>query len=157
MQLQIQPNNRSCLPTAASMLIAKYIKGHNVTDLFKGVGHDGGAIIHDDMHTSGRYRGFTTNELVSYCLSLNLAFLIFDCKPVHMTPSHTGLRTTRMSFDLTKLMLTNDLVLWGAIHGCHHAVAWNHVVQQVYDPHGSIYDFTSDCDIEFCAVLRPLK
>lgn len=135
MQLQLNPNDWSCLATAFSMALdiplAQFI------DM---VGHDGSQQPYRDKRF---YRGFHLQECIDICFKLGFACTeiqyYFGSKPsVESGESVPIYSIEDCSFRfVTYLGLSNLGVITGVGKRLGHAVAWDG--KMIYDPRGHIY------------------
>lgn len=137
MDLQLNPNAWSCLPTAFAIALNIPVK-----KLIETLGHDGSEIIFEDYPEPQGRRGFHTSELIDYCLRHH------NLK-VSLIPIAVRLWSSDQKFfyDLyTPEQISERLALYlkaprAVVLEPNHAVAWDG--EKVFDPKGSIRSVTS--------------
>lgn len=130
MNLLLQPNSWSCLPTAFAMCIDRTPK-----DIFDWLEHDGSKIIWPELPDPECRQGFTIEECIHYAIA-DLIYPIVFWSDIMYAPERGGFQPFNPMEKIAYYMqLKNGIVLCqGDKHG--HAVAWNRSEQMVYDPKG---------------------
>lgn len=139
MNIQINPNAWSCLPTAFAMALD--LATH---DFIRLIGHDGRA---EPYKLPGLKAGFHEQECIEAAQSLGYA-----CTPVEIlpciTPNADGSETRCIYFGdedgnwarfLHHLHEADGVitgVYTGGVQLRGHAVAWSHLERMIYDPKG---------------------
>lgn len=120
MNLLIQSNEWSCLPTAVSMVLDVMPK-----EIYDFLGHDGSEIIQSDEPYPYNHRGFTVEEMAWYCCMHGISMMYLS---------------NDLSFSCIPILMHNDAVLLGQIDDKSHAVAWDRV--SILDPVGKRYSIS---------------
>ncbi|KKK91516.1 hypothetical protein LCGC14_2712140, partial [marine sediment metagenome] len=132
MEIQVQPNKWSCLPTAFAIAM-----GEPVEEIIKQVGHDGSDILFPTYKEPYCRRSFHPQELIDICLLKNFAVVQIEKSPVVIAKNITHsvpMNTRRIGSYL--LNYTGVLIGEGQT-GTPHAVAWNG--KRILDPNGIEY------------------
>ncbi len=131
MELLLQPNVWSCLPTSFAMVIDKTPK-----DAFDYLGHDGSEILIPGFEDPVGRKGFHIQEMIAWCLSMHYYPVEVIAQPM------TAYSEDRHSFyDNTKLLeeqldKRNGVLIGFTEDQKYHAVAWDHESQLIFDPTG---------------------
>lgn len=141
MKLYLQDNSWSCLPTSFAMVLS--VEPRDIYDLLE---HDGSEIIYPELRDPYARRGFHIAEMLICCLKLGMCPVAID-REVELIPPidinnqslSDALHTPRvLSFDahLEHYLSLRPGVLVGWVNDNHHAVAWCHKEQRIFDPTG---------------------
>ena len=131
----IQPNEWSCLPTAASCLLQS-----QPNEIIEAIGHDGSDILFDSEGKEIGRRGFHVEEIIDVFLA-NLQFPVpIEADPqIHIDDliwSVYGSPRSRLDHYLS----SHPGILLGSHPdtNANHAVVWDG--EQIYDPRGQCYE-----------------
>jgi hypothetical protein len=150
MELYLQPNLWSCLPTSFGMIL-----GLTPKEMFEAIGHDGSEIVWPQVDDPSCRRAFHIQE----CIIVALQQMMF---PVEIeVESYATLDD--YSVEPFKLPYRDDIfeeqlklisgVLLGRDHRDKpHAVAWNRQEQMIYDPVGYKYNLSEFKPVTFYGV-----
>jgi hypothetical protein len=137
MELQKQPTEWACLPTAFAMCL-----GMPVAELISDLGHDGSEPFWEGYEGVHNVRAFHHQELYDYCLKKNKPVTMIDAMPALI--HYVGTGHVKNFWDDNK---NSDRLMYyldryhGVLHGltnfkAGHAIAWNG--EKCYDPRGFI-------------------
>lgn len=141
MKMLLQDNAWSCVPTAFAMVLDILPK-----DIYNLLDHDGSEILYPELRDPYARRGFHVQEMIVCCLKLGVFPVALD-REVELIPPmdvndvslSDAVHTPRiLSFDahLEHYLGLRSGVLIGWINHHHHAVAWCHKEQRIFDPTG---------------------
>lgn len=132
LNLQLQPNEWSCLPTAFAMVL-----DIPVEKVIEDIGHDGSEIIFPDLSEPYCRRSFHIQELMDVCMLCNIGVISIEREPV--SEAQGKLYKLPVYIKRMDYYLVNYIgVLTGAAQsGYPHAVAWDG--SRVLDPNGMTY------------------
>lgn len=132
-QIQIQPNKWSCLPTAFAMAIDV-----PVAKVIEDICHDGSKIIFPEYDDPFCRRSFHIQELTDICLKRGFAVVPIENQPISEAKNHqynVPVHNKRLEYYLVNY----TGVLIGMIQTDRpHAVAWNG--HRILDPNGTDYN-----------------
>ena len=136
MELQLNPNNWSCLPTSFAMVL-----GMPVEQFIALMGHDGSA-----EPWEGYKIGFHEQECIEvadslgwHCTPIELYPTIIPCVVPPMEPATIHFQEGN-EFRFAKHLDTNGVFIGGLLgSGMGHAVAWDAEKQLIYDPRGMVF------------------
>lgn len=136
MDLYLQPNLWSCLPTAFGMVL-----GLTPKEMFEAIGHDGSEIIWPGLDDPDCRRAFHPQECINVCLQQCRFPVQIDVEASSVPMGHDVTPYTIKEIDkerLLSIMETVSGVIIGIDHrNKAHAVAWNR--EQILDPTGHMY------------------
>jgi hypothetical protein len=123
--------------------------------LVREIGHDGSQIVWEGLPEPLCRRGFNPQELIDCCLNRGLAvteiqaFPVFDCPgrlpQVQRLTVLFGAEPLENWKRFTSHIASSCGILFGRGLHCEHAVAYD--LGEIYDPDGSIFEFSpSACD-----------
>jgi hypothetical protein len=131
MEMQLQPNAWSCLPTAFGMALDVPCK--TIWDM---CGHDGSEIIDEGLEDPFRRRGFHIQEMITCALALIVYPVELQVKPVIQYPNHE--EELDYAEYINHMLKQRPGVLVGLTEqGTRHAVAWD--TKMIFDPRGQKY------------------
>lgn len=131
MKLYLQDNAWSCVPTAFAMVLDVLPK-----DIYEMVDHDGSEILYPDLRDPFARRGFHIQEMIICALKLGIACVPLDREVELQPPVEVEPRILSFENHLEHYLSLRSGVLIGWINDNHHAVAWCHHEQKIYDPTG---------------------
>lgn len=136
LNLQLQPNEWSCLPTAFAIVL-----GISLEKVVEDIGHDGSDIIFPDLDEPYRRRSFHIQELIDVCMFRDIGVIPIEHNPESEVKELIyKLQMPAKRLDYYILKYTG--VLTGlSSSGSSHAVAWDG--EKVLDPNGSIYNISN--------------
>lgn len=141
MEMMIQPNAWSCMPTALAMVL-----NLRPTDVIKVIGHDGSKICSNEQEPLCR-RGFDYNEIFDVCYKIGVPVGLVATKPVSVHEQMIY-EEQRAYARIGSLLQKHRGIILGLVDGKSHAVAWD--THMVHDPTGYKYEIDdSRLEIEY--------
>jgi len=140
MQLIVQPNRWSCLPTSFAMAL-----DCKVDELIEEIGHDGSEIIYPDASEPLNRRSFHTQELIDCAIKRFHAVVPIEIIPVSCNDVKGELYDVKFQegneIRIMKYLNRFDGVIVGRgiRSGLPHAVAWDSIDCAIKDPVGRCY------------------
>lgn len=145
MRMLVQPTMWSCLPTCVAMLTELPI-----ADIYDFCGHDGSEIVYPDEPYPMDHRSFTVQEMIDFLLASGYY-------PCTIWPEDDSADSrSRWEKRLMLHLQQYDAIVVGTVPHAH-AVVWNHVEKQLYNPLGyksTLAEFQIDYAILIVGVSR---
>lgn len=139
MELQKQPNDWSCLPTAFAMTLDMPVE-----QIIEELGHDGSEVIFPNLEDPYSRRSFHPQELLDICILRDYGVIPVEREPSCEVQGHVyKLSLSKRRLDYYLVNYTNCILIGTSQSGKPHAVAWNG--ERVFDPNGKIYGITNFC------------
>lgn len=130
MNLYIQPNRWSCLPTAFGIAL-----GITPAEMFDMIGHDGSEIIWPNQEEPYKRRSFHPQEIIPICIANGIYPIEIENQCIVGLEAEDEVVVFKNKF-LEKALQTRPGVLMVLHKESRHAIAWNEEEQKVYDPAG---------------------
>lgn len=130
MQLLVQPNKWSCLPTSLAMVIDEPFD--KVIDT---IGHDGSGILYPEYGVDPlQRRAFHILEITYAAWQLDWSLVGFE--NIYFEPLGKDVGGKEYTIDeiIEPLLKSHNAILIGELRGNSHAVAWNAARGVVHDP-----------------------
>lgn len=148
MEVLLQPNAWSCLPTAAAMVMGVLPK-----DVIDTIGHDGSEIIFPDEEEPFNRRGFHVQEIVDVLLEQLFIPVWIDARVCLFSESGGSylLRSINHAERFSRHVHNTHGILLGT-HATEggHAVAWD--MEMCLDPRGQKYELNQFKPEAFIAI-----
>lgn len=146
MNLQLSPNNWSCLATSFAMIL-----GLPVSKVIEMVGHDGSEIVFPDQPEPSCRRSFHIQELIDVCMSMLVTVTEIQRVPCMGPRNDEEFLVLEDDDRFFRYVRAHSGVLCGLTReGGYHAVAWDG--EKIYDPKGFICDLSEFNPSVFYAV-----
>jgi hypothetical protein len=138
MELLLQSDEWSCLPTAFAMTLGILPK-----EIYEFIGHDGSEVIWPELDEPYCRRSFSIEEMLDYCIAT-----VYYPVQLSPNPAYCPEQTDRLfqPFLEPEARFAHYLEVKPAVllgigkdSGHPHAVAWCHKEQLIFDPSGEKY------------------
>jgi len=139
MELQHRPEPWMCMPVSFAMAM-----GVSVTELLRGIGHDGSRLLFPNLPDPACRQGFHIQEFIRFALDNELAVTPVEVFPV--LGSADGRQTHTILYPNNNWKVFADVIAAsrGVIEG--GGIRWGHMVAydhgRIYDPKQHVYDYS---------------
>ncbi len=137
-------NTQQCVPAAFAMVM-----DWTLEETLGYLGHDGLQVILENEPEPTCFRSFHPQEFVDLLLEDGYNVTMVELHP-HL--KHGTKLVNHASFlgedRFFKTLLYGNGVIFGAVNGIGHAVAWDSKTHKIYDPRGHIYGWENCRDFK---------
>lgn len=147
MNFQIAPSEHTCVPTCFAIML-----GVDVNELIQDLGHDGTELVMDDVPAPYCYKGFTIQEMVTYCLvKCNVYVTVFEKDELVVYGYEDKFKDVHKEYDLKVLMEKYNGIVFGMFHNKRHACVWSN--GELFNPSNGMRHKLNNFDVWTFAVF----